>query len=328
MDFIITVDVEADNQWQRPSTLSVANIKFLSRFQALCQKYNFVPTYFVTYEVAADQQSVDILHNFQKQGAEIAAHLHPWSTPPFVQEQNWELAHHRFPSELPDSELEAKLLSLTNIITKNFGTRPTSFRAGRWGVSGQLLSWLASQNYVADASITPKVSWEKSKGGSTNTGGPNFKQAMSKPYYPDEKNILKNGQLNILEVPMTILFTGLFKNENNILANFFINLPEGLLKRVMNRLLFRQKWLRIFSNSKKSDWQNIYQSAVVNNLPALQFMIHSSELMPAGSPYAKTEAAVDFIYLQLEEMFKFFQANNLSGKTLTNFVLDYKKNEK
>lgn len=325
MDFIITVDVEADNQWQRPSTLAVENIKFLPRFQALCAKYNFPPTYFVTYEVATDQNCAAILKEFQKQGAEIAAHLHPWSTPPFIEPSTWELAHHRFPSELPLVELAAKLKVLTEALSKNFGQTPTSFRAGRWGINGVLLKLLVEQHYLVDASITPKVSWDKHRGQTSASGGPDFRQAPSQPYYPDYQNILASGSADILEVPMTILYTGLFKNEKNILAKNFASWPDGLLKKIANRILFRQKWLRIFHNSKKSDWQNIYRSALANNLPILQFMIHSSELMPGASPYAKTEAAVDFIYQQLEEMFKFFTANNLSGKTLTSFANVNKK---
>lgn len=325
MDFIITVDVEADNQWQRPSTLAVENIKFLPRFQTLCAKYNFPPTYFVTYEVATNQNCVAILKKFQKQGAEIAAHLHPWSTPPFIESSAWELAHHRFPSELPLVELAAKLKVLTEALTKNFGQAPTGFRAGRWGISGVLLKLLSEQHYLVDASITPKISWVKHYDSTDASGGLDFKRAPSHPYYPDYKNILTSGSADILEVPMTILYTGLFKNEKNIFSKNFVSWPESLLKKIVNRILFRQKWLRIFHNSKKSDWQNIYHSALINNLPILQFMIHSSELMPGVSPYAKTEAAVDFIYQQLEEMFKFFVANNLSGKTLTSFAKANKK---
>lgn len=327
MDFIITVDVEADNQWQRPSTLSVKNIKFLPRFQELCEKYDFKPTYFVTYEVANDNESVKILKDFQNRGSEIGAHLHPWSTPPFFNSLEFELLHHRFPSELSSEELKLKIKNLTALLTKNFGQNPSSFRAGRWGINSGVLEVLADNSYLVDASVTPKVSWAKKDGISEDIYGPDFRSASVAPYYPSQENILASGTLPILEVPMTILCTGFFKKEKNPLVKLFSLLEDSFLKKVLNKIFFRQKWLRIFHNSKLQDWRSIYKSAVANNLPVIQFMIHSSELMPGSSPYAKTDEAVDLIYKQLEEMFNFFKTNNLSGKTLTSFALKYKEYE-
>lgn len=328
MDFIITVDVEADNQWQRPSTLSVENIKFLARFQKLCEKYDFKPTYFVTYEVANDHESVQILKEFQSRGAEIGAHLHPWSTPPFLNSLEFELLHHRFPSELSIEELKLKIKNLTALLAKNFGQNPSSFRAGRWGINSGVLEVLVDNSYLVDASVTPKVIWTKKDGVSEDIHGPDFRSAQVLPYYPSRENILVSGTLPILEVPMTILCTGFFQNENNLLVKLFSALEDSFFKKVLNKIFFKQKWLRIFHNSKLQDWQSVYKSAVTNNLPAIQFMIHSSELMPGASPYAKTDQAVDLIYDRLEEMFNFFKTNNLSGKTLTSFALKYKEYEK
>lgn len=327
MDFIITVDVEADNQWQRPSGMSVENIKFLARFQDLCQKYNFPPTYFVTHEVASSQDSVDILKKFQKNGAEIGAHLHPWSTPPFFNSIDFELNHHRFPSELSKEELNSKLKNLTDLITKNFNTKPTSFRAGRWGVNEEVVLALEKNAYLVDSSVTPKINWLLVNS-SEDTHSPDFSEANIYPYFPDYNNMLIAGESSVLEVPMTILYTGIFSAEKNIFSNYFVKMPNSFFKKLLNHIFFRQKWLRIFHNSKTKDWEAVYKSAVVNNLPVLEFMIHSSELMPGASPYAKTADSVDVIYSKLESMFKFFQEKNLQGETLTSFAIKYKKYEK
>ena len=63
----------------------------------------------------------------------------------------------------------------------------------------------------------------------------------------------------------------------------------------------------------------IYKSAQENNLPVLEFMIHSSELMIGGSPYSKDKKSFDFIYNQLEVMFKYFKEKDIEGITLSDF---------
>ena len=56
----------------------------------------------------------------------------------------------------------------------------------------------------------------------------------------------------------------------------------------------------------------------------MEFMIHSSELMSGGSPYAKDQQAVEFTYQQIEDMFKFFKKQGLKGMTLSEFYYDFK----
>src|SRR3990167_9614935 len=111
MKFIITVDTEADNEWKKKGQKpTLDNIYFLSPFQKLCEKYEFFPTYLATYEVAVNGQAVEILGRWQNEGkAEIGAHLHSWTNPPYRQNETEEAKTQPFPSELPDNELWPKL---------------------------------------------------------------------------------------------------------------------------------------------------------------------------------------------------------------------------
>ena len=52
-------------------------------------------------------------------------------------------------------------------------------------------------------------------------------------------------------------------------------------------------------------------------LPYIMFMIHSSELMPGGSPYFKTEKAIRDLNNALEEMFGY-----LRKKQITNYYFN------
>lgn len=310
MKFIITVDVEADNQWAAESEITVENLKFLPRFQSVCEKYGFIPTYLITYEITQDEPAVRMLSEWQSAGkAEIGAHLHPWTMP------GYNMKAKPFPCELSDEELEGQIKILTAAIEEKFSAKPVSYRAGRWGFDQRQAEILAKSGYAADCSVTPKISWKNTSGLPGGKGGPDFRFSHAMPYYAGE---------NLLEVPMTILFTGIIKSEKSVFAKFFLSLPESFLKKVLNKIFFRQKWLRIFPESREKDWIDIYKSAESNKLPCLEFMIHSSELMPGGSPYAKDRKAVEFIYGRLDEMFKFLKQKNINGAALSRFAENFK----
>lgn len=314
MKFIITVDTEGDNQWKKERPITLRNIKYLPRFHALCLKYNFKPTYLVTYDVANDQESAEILLKWQKADeAEIGAHLHPWTTPPYSE---FDAIKQRYPSELDDKELEEKLTNLTIAIQKNFGSLPKSYRAGRWGIDSRQIKILKSLGYDIDCSITPKINWKKIN---NDNRAPDFTFAKVGPYEMAADDILEAGVSGILELPMTIVFTGLFNRENSKLIRWFLKVKPSLVKKILNKLLFDLKWLRIFPNTTKSDWLKIYNSAIKNNLSVLEFMVHSSELMPGASPYVKTEQDVEKLYYNLESLFAFFKNSNIKGKTLNEY---------
>jgi hypothetical protein len=100
---------------------------------------------------------------------------------------------------------------------------------------------------------------------------------------------------------------------------------ERFFKRVAGKILFKRKWLRISEKSNKGDWRAILKSAEKNNLPAIEFMIHSSELFLGGSRLTKTEKSVEFVFEKLEEMFLFYQTAGLRGIGLSNFANQFKQ---
>ncbi len=56
----------------------------------------------------------------------------------------------------------------------------------------------------------------------------------------------------------------------------------------------------------------------------MEFMIHSSELMPGASPYAKIDNDIENIYKQIELMFKYFKKKKVEGVSLSDFALSKK----
>ena len=180
MQFIITIDTEGDNQWDSALPPGTENIKFVSRFQELCDRYRFPPTYLCTYEVVDSAAFDDMLLPLPAAGrAEIGAHLHPWTNPPFSEWDRSETTY-AYPSELPAPVFSKKLEALTALLTRKLGASPRSYRAGRWGLSAAHIPVLLELGYIVDCSVTPLLSW-------TDRGarerGQDFSAAPVTPYF-------------------------------------------------------------------------------------------------------------------------------------------------
>ena len=59
--FIITIDTEGDNQWNTKQACYTENAKYIPRFQELCEKYGFKPTWLTNYEMARDPFYVEYM---------------------------------------------------------------------------------------------------------------------------------------------------------------------------------------------------------------------------------------------------------------------------
>ena len=58
----------------------------------------------------------------------------------------------------------------------------------------------------------------------------------------------------------------------------------------------------------------------------LEFMVHSSEMMPGGSPYFRTEKAIEKMYQDMEQFFAYVKELGYEGCTLKEYYYEYKKN--
>ena len=198
MKLILTVDTEADNQWDVGAELTTDNLGYVPRFQALCEHFEFPPTYLCTYEVVTSAVFDGTLGQPARNGhAEIGAHLHPWSTPPF--DAVWDDADrgHPYPSELPTELFQSKLRTLTATLSDRLGQAPTSYRAGRWGFSAAQVAPMVRLGYLVDCSITPLVSWVGDLG--LREGGPDFRKAPLAPYGLSQRDVCEAGNSGLLE---------------------------------------------------------------------------------------------------------------------------------
>ena len=317
MKFIITIDTEADNQWDHGRELNVENLKFIPRFQELCNSYKIKPTYLVTSEVCKDAYAKELFTDYLSRGmAEIGAHLHAWTTPPFLDKEGYRFndSRHAFATELPENLLREKIRNLTSEIESSFGKRPCSFRSGRYGFNDQVARILAENSYLVDSSVTPYTSWSSKKGIDQMNGGPDFSDYTPIPFkYDFSEN-------SLVEIPITILPTRFPLNKNEKIARqYFKNVDKNIILKIFRKLLFEGQplWLRPFQWMNIKLFEELITEAKNVKLPFLVMMFHSSELMPGCSIYRSNKRDIDQLYDLLELFFLLLREKGINSVMLT-----------
>jgi hypothetical protein len=324
MKFIITIDTEGDNQWDHGRELTVENIRFVPRFQELCEKYLIKPTYLVTSEVCEDSFARHIFNQYLTEDkAEIGAHLHSWTTHPFLDSDGYRQNdnNHAFATELPRDLLAEKIKNLTDQIEDSFGMRPVSFRSGRYGFDRNLAEILTENSYLVDSSVTPYVSWAEHPGIPGGKGGPDFIDNLPLP------TMYNFDCGSLVEIPITILPTRFPLNKNKILArDYFKNVNDSLVLRGFRKLFYSTQpyWLRPTPDMDITRFSELLNEAINNRLPYIVMMFHSSELMPGCSRYRPDDESIEKLYELLEAFFAKLHDKEIGSFTLREAALDYR----
>lgn len=303
--FIITIDTEADNQWDNDNGISTENAKFLPRFQELAEKYGFKPVWLTNYEMANDKYFVDYMKEKQNKGlCEIGMHLHAWNNPP-----EYELSktnnEREYLIEYPEEIIKEKVRCITKLLTEKFGIKPISHRSGRWSTNEKYFEIIEKEGYKVDCSVTPHISWQKNVG-VTGLPGTDYSNYPESPYF------IKN---KLLEIPMTI------RRSHNIQVSRIKNF-KSLLGEIKRLVIGRNQWMRPDAFLSKNGLKSLIKKCSKNN-EYIMFMIHSSELMPNGSPNFKTEDDIEKLYEVIEEIFRLLINEGYIGMTLREFYENY-----
>jgi hypothetical protein len=312
--FLITIDTEGDNLWARPGTITTRNAEFLPRFQRLCEAHGMRPTYLVNYEMAQASAFQEFGRDVVRRAAgEIGMHLHAWNTPPLIPLTADDLAFQPYLIEYAEPVMRQKISRMTDLLEQTFGIKMTSHRAGRWAFNETYARILAERGYLVDCSVTPHVSWRAHLGSPDGNGGPDYSGFPTEPYFVDLDDIARPGNSPLLEVPMTIVPTGrpdipwLRARVDRV----------SVTRRLLNRFFPLIHWLRPDRRNARHMLRIVHAAADAGK-PHLEFMIHSSELMPGGSPLFPTEADIENLYADLDRLFATGRAA-CTGTTLSEF---------
>ena len=299
--FILSVDTEEEWDWSGPfpeKNFSLENTRNIPEFQEFCNTLGIRPTYFVDYAVADDLKSSMILRNIAEQNqCEIGGHLHPWCNPPFTGKATEERSH---VVNLPISLVEEKIDLLNQKIKENIGITPRSFRTGRWGINGPVLSLLEQKGYNLDSSVYPYYSNEF-------FSCHNF---PSEPYWPDLNDpTLKSNQRRIFEIPVTAGFNRSNFSLMSKIHNTASSSPWNLFKPI--GILWQLGLLRkIYLSPELSqidDMLALVDKVLLSGRKVIHMYLHSSSLRPGCNNFVRNNQDKERLYSAIKEVVNFIQ---------------------
>ena len=304
--FIITIDTEGDDLWSAPRNIGTRNAAFLPRFQSLCERYRYKPVYLTNYEMAACDEYVEFARDaLARRTCEVGMHLHAWNSPPIDPLTRDDYGYQPYLVEYPDQVMREKIRVMTRLLEDRFGEAMASHRAGRWAFDGRYAAMLVAEGYKVDCSVTPGVDWRGCPGAPLGKGGSDYRAFPSEPYFLDPSDISKPSAGGaLLEVPMTIRTSPLYRQ-----VPLAYRIP--LVRRAANHLAPAQAWLCPVQASLRAPLKRNFDVMLelartkrAEGATHVEFMLHSSELMPGGSPTFRTADDIERLYEALEALFE------------------------
>ena len=189
-----------------------------------------------------------------------------------------------------------------------------SHRAGRWSFNETYARILVDHGYRVDCSVTPYVSWASILGNPAGNGGTDFSRFPDTAYFVDLNDIRRPGDSPLLELPVTIVppsYPGVLEAARTLLAHHRFG------ARVAGRFFPSCLWLRPTRRNRKA-LLHILAMARQEQRPYVEFTLHSSELMPGGSPAFPSRESIEALYDNLEALFTAAQ-DVFEGYTLRDY---------
>ena len=246
--------------------------------------------------MAMDDRWVDFAKKKACEGkCEIGMHLHGWNTPPEYKLED-RFGGNPYITEYPPEIIEQKVITMIKLLRERFEMPIVSHRSGRWATNDTYFEALVKNGIRVDCSVTPEIDLSRIPGCFCNCGN-DYRKAQKGVYeiYP-----------GLLEVPMTTRRIHYFS--------------KGSIKhRLKTLILGDEVWLRPIPGSAalmQALTKRVHQEDCSNYL---EFMVHSSELMPGGSPYFKTREDIENMYLVIEHYFKYISELGYKGRLLQDF---------
>lgn len=277
MRIIVTIDTEmdADIHWKKRTPMEFSSVlegipKYL---RPIWDRYGVKPVYFVSPEVAENEECCRVLRSEADKGAIIGAHLHPEYIEPERIEDIDSIQKAAFPCFAHDRETEkAKLSNLCDLIERNIGIRPIWYRAARFGADEETFGILSELGFKYDSSCTPHIDW-------SSRGGPDHSATPLRPYRIEP--------YDLTEYPVTI--TG---------RRF------GIFGRLLPDNWLFYKWIRP-SHMTLTEEKAILRKLKKDGNEDIVMMFHSMEVMVNKTPYVRAEWMREYYLWRLDRTIRY-----------------------
>jgi len=276
---VASLDVEEEGLFHNSYSLSVqqpvANVGRISLLGPLL-RLGLRPTLFcdnAVFESDAAWAAIESLA--ERHPLEIGAHMHHWNTPPIVLEGTAALS---VPSrDLTAEQFSAKLDHVLEAGKKRLGSRPSSFRLGKWGIRREHWKLIAEAGIQRDASVRPLHAAD------AEHMRPNHFTAPSSPY------LIPAAGRAIVELPLTVTpllpcLPRLVQEYSPALHRNFQQWGALALLPVYHPLWAMKAVTRLF---------------IARGGSTLSLTWHSSEMFPGGNPLLATQQKIDALLSKL-----------------------------
>ena len=300
---IVVIDTEEEFNWDAPATreeTSVNAMDYVHRVQDIFDEYNIVPCYVVDYPVVSQENGYRALKTIFSDGrCEIGAHLHPWVSPPFDEEL---CPENTFPGNLNFAVEKEKLRVLTDQIEQVFGHRPTTYKAGRYGVGSNTTKILSELGYDIDLSLCPPVDYSGQR-------GPDFSDCHAEPFWFGDKG-------DMLEIPVSGAFVGWAGELSKPIYNFGMDLVKFRLPGIFSRISLVDRLMLSPEGFDSKDHIKLTQFLYNRGVRTFTWSFHSPTVVPGNTSYVKNEKDLENFLSMFRTYFDFF-FNTLGGEATT-----------
>jgi len=302
-ELLIVVDTEEEFDWTAPfsrDSRATRSIPAQALAHEIYHRLGIVPTYAVDYPVATDPEAVAFLSSLRDAGrAGIAAHLHPWVTPPYEEEVNARNSYH---CNLPPWLERAKIEALTGAIEKNFGEAPGAFKAGRYGYGPNTGRILADLGYRIDCSFVPHSDF-------SGDGGPDFRGRPDRPHWLPE---------GLLEIPLSVGFLGAMPALGERAGWLFDSPGAGRLRLpgVLARSGIVARSRLTPEGTPPHEQCRLIEAMAARGHRLFSLTYHSPSLAPGHTPYVRDEADLAAFLAGIEQVLTFFR-DHMGGRFTT-----------
>jgi hypothetical protein len=301
----VVIHTEEEFDWDKPydrSATGVTHMRSIDRAQEIFDAHGIVPNYVVDYPIASQDEAIRPLKAFADSGrALIGSHLHPWVSPPYVEDVN---TRNSYPCNLPPALEAEKLERLTAQIESAFGKRPRTYLAGRYGFGANTGPILEGLGYEVDISAAVPIDFSAD-------GGPDYSDYTSHPYWFGEKR-------KLLGLPGTGGYVGWLRGGGTAL---YRAATRPAMRRLgvsgaCARLRLMERIRLSPEDYTEPEMRRLTRVLLADGMRTFVFSFHSPSLMPGGTPYVRSAADLERFLDKCRRYFSFFMTE-LDGVAMT-----------
>lgn len=302
--FTVFCDTEEEFDWGKPrrrENRATTHMAAMPDMQARFRARGVACVYLVDHPIATDPASIEMLKGWQDAGdCAIGTQLHPWVNPPHDEEVT---TFNSFTGNLPVELEKAKIENLTETIEQAFGKRPTTYRAGRYGVGPNTARLLAEAGYEADLSVRALFGY----GGE---GGPDFTCVRPLPF--------RTGEGKLVALPLSAAYVGALRGGGRGLYEAAGRVPRG--RGVLSRLGLLNRVPLTPEGVPLDEAKAAVRALLADGQRWFSLSFHSPSVEPGHTPFVRSREDLAAFHAWWEGMIDLFEVEGITPAPIDEVI--------